>query len=79
MFDLVQKHIKAFGFDDHLGTLEAVAKIRMKEGTNPISLPMYGASPAKRKVIDEQMDKWIKQEVVEPSKSPWGGPIIIAY
>jgi hypothetical protein len=40
---------------------------------------MYGASPAKRQVIDEQMEKWIRQEVVEPSKSPWGAPVVIAY
>ena len=79
MLDLVRKHIKAFGFDDRLGTLETIAKIRMKEDVDPISLPIYGASPAKRKVIDEQMDKWIRQEVVEPSKSPWGAPVVIAY
>jgi hypothetical protein len=42
-------------------------------------MPMYGASPAKRQVIDEQMDKWIRQEVVEPSKSPWATPVVIVY
>jgi hypothetical protein len=77
--DLIRKRIKAFGFDDRLGTSHTIAKIRLKEGVDPISLPMYGASPAKRKVIDEQMDKWIKQEVIEPSKSPWGAPVVIAY
>ena len=77
--ELVHKHIKAFGFDDRLGTLDTIAKIRLKPDAHPISVPMYGASPAKRQVIDEQMDKWIKQEVVEPSKSPWGAPVVIAY
>jgi hypothetical protein len=77
--ELVRKHINAFGFDDRLGTLETIAKIRMKPEAQPVSVPMYGASPAKRQVIDEQMDKWIKQEVIEPSKSPWSAPVVIAY
>jgi hypothetical protein len=38
-------------------------------GTHPISVPMYSASPAKRLVIDNQIDKWIEQEVIQPSKS----------
>ena len=77
--ELICKHIEAFGFDDQLGMLETIAKIWMKPDAHPVSMPMYGASPAKWQVIDEQMDKWIRQEVVEPSKSPWGAPVVIAY
>ena len=40
---------------------------------------MYGTSPAKRAVINEQLDKWFKQDVIEPSKSPWSAPVVIAY
>jgi hypothetical protein len=76
---LISKHIWAFGFDDHLGTLDTVTRIRMKEEAQPVSVPMYGASPAKRQVINEQMDKWIRQEVVELSKSPWAAPMVIVY
>ena len=43
----------------------------MQEGAHLVSLPMYGASPAKRQVIDTQMDKWIVQQIIEPSASPW--------
>ncbi|KAF9504835.1 hypothetical protein BS47DRAFT_1249119, partial [Hydnum rufescens UP504] len=79
LLSYLDKHIKAFSFDDCLRTLEMIAKICLKEGVDPISLPMYGASLAKRKVIDKQMEKLIRQEVVEPSKSPWGMPVVIAY
>jgi hypothetical protein len=51
----------------------------MKEEAHPISMPMYGASPMKRQVINKQMDKWIRQEVVGPSKSPWAAPMVIVY
>ena len=77
--ELVRKHIKAFGFDDRLGTLDMKAPIRLKENVHPISVPMYGASPAKRQFIEEQMDKWIRQEVIEPSISPWAAPVVIVY
>lgn len=29
--------------------------------------------------MDEQLDKWFEQDVIEPSKSPWSAPIVIAY
>jgi hypothetical protein len=76
---LVCKCIQAFGFDNRLGMLETVARIHVKDKAHPISVPMYGASPVKRQVINEQMDKWIHQEVVEPSKSPWAAPMVIVY
>jgi hypothetical protein len=76
---LINKQIQAFGFDNCLGMLDTVARIRMKEEAQPVSMPMYGASPVKRQVIDKQMDKWIHQEVVEPSKSPWAAPVVIVY
>ncbi len=51
----------------------------MKENTVPVSLPPFPASPAKREVIDKQMDSWIKLGVIEPSKSPWAAPVFIVY
>lgn len=69
----------AFGLDGRLGNYEAKVEITMKEGTNPISLPPFPASPAKREVIDKQMDAWIALGVIEPSKSPWAAPVFIVY
>ena len=51
----------------------------MKEGTVPISLPPYHASPANQDVINKQMDAWIELGVIEPSKSPWAAPVFIVY
>ena len=39
----------------------------------------YHASPAKREVIDKQVDDWLAKEVIEPSKSAWGFPVIVVY
>ena len=78
-FKLIRQKAQAFGFNDRLGNHPAEAKVRLREDATPISMPMYTSSPAKRIVIDEQMDKWIKQDVIESSVSPWGAPIVIAY
>ena len=40
---------------------------------------MYNASPAKREVIEKQLNLWFKQDIIEPSESPWGAPVIIVY
>jgi hypothetical protein len=42
-------------------------------------MPPYYASPAKRDIIDKQVDLWLSQGVIEESRSPWGAPVIIIY
>ena len=76
---MLRKRIRAFGFDGRLGNLPAKVHIRTVDGQVPISAPMYNASPQKRVIIDEQIDKWFEQGVIEPSKSPWSMPVVIAY
>lgn len=69
----------AFGLNGRLGHHPAKVEIPLREGTKEISMPPFFASPRSRQVIDEQMDKWIKLKVIEPSKSPWGAPAFIVY
>ncbi|EJD48852.1 hypothetical protein AURDEDRAFT_30681, partial [Auricularia subglabra TFB-10046 SS5] len=76
---LLRKHVLAFGFDDHLGHLEVNAKIRTKPDVDPIALPMHGASPEKRQVIESQLRKWFELGVIEDSISPWAAPVVIVY
>jgi hypothetical protein len=76
---MLRKRVRAFGFDDRLGKHKARVHIRTAEGQLPISVPMYTSSPEKRKIIEEQVNKWLKLEVVKPSRSPWSAPVVIAY
>ncbi|PBK84513.1 hypothetical protein ARMGADRAFT_943292, partial [Armillaria gallica] len=78
-WSMLSKHIQAFGFDRRLGNYPAKARIRIIEGASPISLPMYTSSPAKRQFIDQQIDTWFAKGIIEPSKSLWGTPVVIAY
>jgi hypothetical protein len=40
---------------------------------------MYGSSPVKKEVMDQQLDIWFKQGVIKPSISPWSTMVVIAY
>ncbi|QRW06065.1 Retrovirus-related Pol polyprotein from transposon [Ceratobasidium sp. AG-Ba] len=76
---VVLKHHKAFGLDGRLGNYPAQVEINLREGAKEISLPPYSASPAKREVIDKQLEEWLRLDVITPSKSAWGFPVLIVY
>lgn len=79
VWEMLRRRVKAFGFDGRLGHMETKCRIRTKEGVQPISVPMYASSPAKKQVIDAQINTWFAQGVIEPSQSPWGAPVVIVY
>ena len=78
-WEMLHRRQRAFGFDGRLGHLPTKVHIRTVDGQVPIAVPMYGSSPEKRRVMDEQIDKWFEQGVIEPSISPWSAPVVIAY
>lgn len=77
--DISKELNNAFGLDGRLGSYEEKVHIKMKEGATPVSLPPFPASPANRKVIDEQIDAWLQLGVIEPSQSPWAAPAFIVW
>jgi hypothetical protein len=68
--EVLRCNAAAFGVGGRLGHIKEKALIPVKEGTQPVSMPMYSALPAKREVIDKQMDLWFERDVIEPSTSP---------
>jgi hypothetical protein len=68
--EVLRHNAAAFRVGGHLGHVAEKAPIPLKPGTQPISEPMYAASPLKRDVIDKQMDLWFEHNVIEPSVSP---------
>lgn len=77
--DVLRRNAAAFGVGGRLGRVAAKADIPVKPGTQPSSMPMYSASPAKREVIDKQMDLWFERGVIELSNSPWGAPCAVVF
>ncbi|KAI0079332.1 hypothetical protein K474DRAFT_1569348, partial [Panus rudis PR-1116 ss-1] len=72
-------HKRAFSLDGRLGTVNEECTIPLRAGAREVSLPPFPGSPAKREVIDQQMDAWLQLGVIEPSVSPWGAPAFIVY
>jgi hypothetical protein len=64
---MLETSVKAFGFDDWLGQHELKIRIQTDPDQRPISVPMYGASPEKRRIIEEQVNKWLALKVIEAS------------
>jgi len=79
LYKAVENNQAAFGFDGRLGHYKTKVHIELAPGTKPISSAPYYASPAKRELINKQIDLWLLQDVIEESKSPWGTPVIIVY
>ena len=78
--NVLQKNVAAFSINDCLGKVEAKVSIPLKDdASGPVSVPMYAMSPAKRKVIDKQMKAWFEADVIKPSVSPWGFPVVVVY
>ena len=43
--------------------------------SQPQYTPSYPKSPAQLQIIKEEIQKMIEQDILEPSNSPWGGPL----
>uniref|UniRef100_A0A8C5DDY2 ribonuclease H n=1 Tax=Gouania willdenowi TaxID=441366 RepID=A0A8C5DDY2_GOUWI len=43
----------------------------------PVRRRAYRVSPEKRNVIEEQIQKMLENNVIEPSTSPWASPVVI--
>ncbi|KAG6906162.1 hypothetical protein DXG01_015524 [Tephrocybe rancida] len=55
LVEVLCQNSAAFGTGGRLGQVAAKVSIPLQPGVQPISVPMYGASPAKREVIDKQV------------------------
>ncbi|KAI4294661.1 hypothetical protein GGG16DRAFT_22865, partial [Schizophyllum commune] len=73
------KHAGAFGIGGKLGDVDAQVPINTRPDAQPVSLPNYAASPAKRQIIENQVHEWLAHEVIEESRSPWGFPVVVVF
>lgn len=63
---------------DLLGyTTVAEHDIKLQPGTSPIKQRYYPVSPAKQKILDQELQKMLETEVIEPSKSAWSSPDLL--
>ena len=76
---IIQENHQAFGLDGRLGKPKQELQLQLKPNTKPIALPERRQSPEKQKAIDEQIQKWIEQDVIAPSTAPWNAPLVVVW
>jgi transposase InsO family protein len=53
-------------------------KHRINTGDHlPISQRPYRVSPVERRTIQEEVDKMLKRDIIQPSESPWSSPVVL--
>ena len=50
--------------------------IKLKPGTVPIKQKLRPMHPQQQAELKTQLDEWLKEGVIRPSKSPWASPLV---
>ena len=53
-------------------------QINIKEGAQPFNAPPYRCAPKRRKIIEDNINEMLKEEIITPSNSPWASPVVLA-
>uniref|UniRef100_A0A8C5E1V1 ribonuclease H n=1 Tax=Gouania willdenowi TaxID=441366 RepID=A0A8C5E1V1_GOUWI len=59
------------------GTTKVIKHKIVSADGMPVRRRAYRVSPEKRNVIEEQIQKMLENNVIEPSTSPWASPVVI--
>lgn len=51
--------------------------IKVKPGVEPIKFRYTPRNPAMQQIINEEVDKMLEKDVIEPSSSPWSSPVVL--
>ena len=59
-------------------TKRPTIKHRINTGDHPpISQRSYRVSPAERRIIREEVEKMLRDDIIQPSESPWSSPVVL--
>ncbi|UYV64864.1 hypothetical protein LAZ67_3002201, partial [Cordylochernes scorpioides] len=75
LLELLENFSEVFGPIDKT-TFRIITKHRINTGDAKPSKKMR-VSPSERKVIQEEVDRMMEMEVVQPSESPWASPVVL--
>lgn len=75
---MVHKYADAFATPDgQLGGTDLVKHSIDTGNARPIKTPYRPPTFAKRAIIDENLDKMLENDIIEPSNSPWASPVVL--
>lgn len=73
---LIESHFPTSD-DQKIGRTDQVMHVIDTGDAKPIKQRHYTMSPARQKLVEEELDKMLDLDIVEPSKSPWSAPIVL--
>lgn len=76
LHDCIKTYFDNLG-DNQLGRTHLVQHVIDTGNAPPIKQRYYPLSPARQKLVNEELDRMLSLGVVEPSKSGWSSPIIL--
>lgn len=75
---LIQKFASCFAFHaDQVGRTQLAHHIIDTGNSRPIKQRPYRVSKYERNVIDQQVEEMQKNNIIQPSKSPWASPVVL--
>ena len=75
--EMLWKYRDVFGTSTDVGETHLVTcKLQLKEGTIPVRQKERVLNPALEEDLYQQIQKWLKLKVIEPSRSPWSSPLV---
>src|SRR5690242_18823886 len=77
--ELILKYIEIIEYDKKkkASIKEYEHRIEIKEGVEPIKQVQYKETDEKKKIIRNEVEEMLKQNVIRKSKSSWSSPITL--
>jgi hypothetical protein len=75
--DFLETEFPEVMLSDQLTESRGLEPLQIKTEGDPIYQRAYRAPLSKRKVIEETVDEMLKQDIIEPSNSPWASPVTL--
>ncbi|KAK9834773.1 hypothetical protein WJX74_010149 [Apatococcus lobatus] len=63
--------------DDEVNTTSEIAHHIDTGNQEPIKQRPYRLSKHEEEIVDAEVQKWLQQDIVEPSQSPWASPVVL--
>src|SRR3569832_84803 len=78
MPDINTPNRQSFSNDQSLGRTGIVKHAIVTPNTKPISMPPRRIPFSKRAIVKDHIDRMLADNIIKPSSSPWGSPIVLA-
>jgi hypothetical protein len=75
---ILRRHARAFHQEgDAIGHARHTVPMRIITKGPPLAQRAYRAPLLRRRLIDEEIDKMLRDGVIRPSQSPWSSPVLV--